>query len=374
MKYYIIAGEASGDLHGSNLMQAIKQVDAEANFRCWGGDLMQAAGGEIVKHYKDLAFMGFIEVAINLRTILSNIKLCKEDIKKYQPDAVIFIDYPGFNMRIGPFVKELGIKTFYYISPQIWAWKQKRAYELKKWVDRMFVILPFERDFYKKFNMDVDYVGHPLLDAIQKRTHDESRKAQIRKNNDLGERPVIAIVPGSRKQEINVMLPLMLKQTQHFPDYQFVLAAAPSFDSEFYRGFLKNFPQVKLMFNKTYDLFEVATAAMVTSGTATLEAALFKVPEVVCYKGSYISYQIAKRLIKANYISLVNLIVNEEIVKELIQKEFNEKLLKAELEKLLKNEGYRKQMLDNFERLTQRLGGGGASQKTAQLMFALLQS
>jgi|SRR5690554_667158 len=374
MKYYIIAGEASGDLHGSNLMHALKKEDEAAEFRCWGGDLMCAAGGEIVKHYKELAFMGFVEVVMNLRTVLGNIKHCKEDIQKYRPDAVILIDYPGFNMRIGPFVKSLGIKVYYYISPQIWAWKQNRGYQLKKWVDRMFVILPFEREFYKKFGMDVNYVGHPLLDAIHKRDNSEGRKTQLRKALNLDDKPIVAVLPGSRKQEISMMLPIMLKQSSFFKNHQFVVAAAPSFDKEFYVQFLKDYPNAKMVSNKTYDLLELATAAMVTSGTATLETALFQVPEVVCYKGSFISYQIAKRLIKTEYISLVNLIMNEEIVKELIQSDLSEKLLRVELGKLLEDNSYRVKMLSNFELLIQKLGGGGASKKTAQLMVADLKS
>lgn len=368
MKYYIIAGEASGDLHASNLIRAIKKEDGEASFRAWGGDLMQAAGADVVKHYKELAFMGFAEVVMNLRTILRNIKNCKKDIQAYQPDAVILIDYPGFNMRIGEYVKSLGIKVYYYISPQIWAWKKKRGYSLKKWVDRMFVILPFEKAFYKQFDMDVDYVGHPLLDAIQKRDESPERKEKLRKALKLGEEPIVAILPGSRKQEIKSMLPIMLKQMDYFKDHQFVLAVAPGLDLAFFDSFKKQYPNLKLVNNRTYDLLEVSKAAMVTSGTATLETALFRVPEVVCYKGNLISYHIAKRLVNIKYISLVNLIMDEEIVRELIQNELTNDLLKEELGKLLKNTDYREKMLHNFDFLINKLGAGGASAKTAQLI------
>lgn len=368
MKYYIIAGEASGDLHASNLIRAIKKEDENASFRAWGGDLMQAAGADVVKHYKELAFMGFAEVIMNLKTILGNIKNCKKDIQAYKPDAIILIDYPGFNMRIGAFVKSLGIKVYYYISPQIWAWKKNRAYKLKKWVDRMFVILPFEKEFYKQFDMEVDYVGHPLLDAIQKRVEHPDRKQKIRADLDLGEKPIVAILPGSRKQEINSMLPIMLKQMDFFQDHQFVLAVAPGLDLSFFDSYKSQYPNLKLIVNRTYDLLEVSIAAMVTSGTATLETALFRVPEVVCYKGNIISYHIAKRLVNIKYISLVNLIMDEEIVRELIQNELNRKLLKAELGKLLLDSSYREKMLDNFDLLITKLGAGGASAKTARLI------
>lgn len=368
MKYYIIAGEASGDLHASNLIRAISKEDSDATFRAWGGDLMQAAGADLVKHYKELAFMGFAEVVMNLRTILGNIKMCKKDIASYQPDAVILVDYPGFNMRIGEYVKSLGIKVYYYISPQIWAWKKNRGFKLKKWVDRMFVILPFEKEFYKQFDMEVDYVGHPLLDAIIKREAQEGREAALRKALDLSEKDVIAILPGSRKQEISKMLPIMLKQMEYFPNYQFVLAAAPGLDMSFFDQFKTDCPELKIVVNRTYDLLELAKAAMVTSGTATLETALFKVPEVVCYKGNVISYQIAKRLVNIKYISLVNLIMDEEIVRELIQNKLNTKLLKEELGKLLDNDSYRTKMLNNFDSLITKLGAGGASVKTAKLI------
>ena len=369
MKYYIIAGEASGDLHGSNLIKELLRRDASAEFRFWGGDLMANIAGTPVKHYKELAFMGFIEVVLNLRTILKNISFCKKDIQKYKPDVVIFIDYPGFNLRVAPAVKKMGIKVFYYISPSIWAWKEDRVHQIKKVVDRMFVILPFEKAFYEKYNYQVDYVGHPLLDAIEKRDTSEERNQALRAEMQLTEAPVILLLPGSRKQEIITILPIMLEQVNHFPDHQFVIGAAPGIDFELFEKAIENHKQVKIISNRTYDLLQIAKAAMVTSGTATLEAALFKVPEVVCYKGSFLSYQIAKRLVKVKYISLVNLILNREVVKELIQNDLNSDLLKAELGKLLHKEEYRSEMQANFESLIELLGDGGASGRLAQLMI-----
>ncbi len=377
MKYYIIAGEASGDLHGFNLMKQIKKKDPKAEFRIWGGDLMEAEGGDLVKHYRDLAFMGFVEVIANLKTILSNIKFCKSDIAQYQPDAVILIDYPGFNLRIAEFVKSLGIKVIYYISPQIWAWKQNRVHKIKKVVDRMITILPFEKDFYAGFDLDVDYVGHPLLDAIDKRDISEERNKKIKEELDLTAKDIVLILPGSRKQEVSAILPTMLKQKEHFPDYQFVIAAAPGLEDSFFDPFLEPYKNetypFKIVKRRTYDLMQISKAAIVTSGTATLETALFKVPEVVCYKGSYFSYQIAKRVIKVKYISLVNLIMDQPLVKELIQNEFNEDLLKMELGKLLQDENYRTDMIASFEELIKKLGGGGASEKAADIILSEIQ-
>lgn len=367
MKYYIIAGEASGDLHGSNLIKQLKLKDPNAEFRCWGGDLMQAEGAKLIKHYRELAFMGFIEVVMNLRTILSNIKLCKKDIEDYQPDAVVLIDYPGFNLRIAEFVKELGVKVFYYISPQIWAWKQNRVHKIKKVVDRMFVILPFEKEFYKKFDMEVDFVGHPLIDAIEAERKVQPTFEEFTLANKLLNKPIIAMLPGSRKQEISTMLPIMLSVINDFPDYQFVVAGAPSQDSALYEPFLKA-GNTNVIFGKTYDILQQSEAALVTSGTATLETALFKVPEVVCYKGSAISYAIAKQLVKVKYISLVNLIMDREVVKELIQGELNTLMLKEELTKVLKGGEKRATLVANYDELIQKLGGTGASEKTAQLI------
>lgn len=371
MKYYIIAGEASGDLHGSNLMKALLKKDNNAEIRFWGGDLMQAVGGTLVKHYRELAFMGFVEVLFNLKTILNNIKICKEDILKFQPDAIIFIDYPGFNMRIAKWAKENGIKTHYYISPQIWAWKENRIKAIKRDVDKMYVILPFEKNFYEdKHHYPVEFVGHPLIDAIQNQKPIEA--AVFKAENNLDEKPVIALLPGSRKQEITKMLSVMLSVVDDFPDYQFVIAGAPSQEFAFYETFITN-KNIKFISNKTYNLLKIAHVALVTSGTATLETALFKVPEVVCYKGNSISYQIAKRIITLKYISLVNLIMDKEVVTELIQDDCNTKNIKKELTKILDPE-YRKKLLAKYDELEQKLGGAGASEKTAQLIIADLNA
>jgi len=367
MKYYIIAGEASGDLHASNLMKALQKKDAEADFRFWGGDLMSqsSANGTLVKHYRELAFMGFIEVIANLRTILNNIKFCKKDILRYQPDVLILVDYPGFNMRIATFAKQKGIKVHYYISPQIWAWKESRIKKIKRDVDQMYVILPFEKDFYeKKHQYPVHFVGHPLLDAIADRK--QVNENVFRKEHSLNDKRIIALLPGSRKQEIKKMLSVMLKMIDKFSDYQFVIAGAPSQDYSFYQTFIKN-TSVKFISNKTHDLLSISYAALVTSGTATLETALFKVPEVVCYKGSAISYQIGKRLVDLKYISLVNLILDKEVVTELIQYDFNEKKLEQELTKIL-DEQHREELFMNYFDLEKKLGGKGASEKTASLI------
>lgn len=365
MKYYIIAGEASGDLHGSNLMKAIHKEDTQADIRFWGGDLMQAAGGKLVKHYKALAFMGFAEVLFNLKTILNNISFCKKDILEFQPDVLIFIDYPGFNMRIAKWAKTQNIPTHYYISPQIWAWKENRIKDIKRDFDHLYVILPFEKDFYeKKHHFPVEFVGHPLIDAIHNRKKVD--ELTFKKEHQLDERPIIALLPGSRKQEISKLLHEMLAVVDDFPDYQFVIAGAPGQDFDFYQRFLTN-KAVHFISNKTYDLLSVAHAALVTSGTATLETALFKVPEVVCYKGNWISYQIAKRIITLKYISLVNLIMDEEVVTELIQGDCNAKKIKAELSKILE-EDYRRKLIEKYDQLEKKLGGEGASSKVAKLI------
>lgn len=366
MKYYIIAGEASGDLHGSNLMKVLFKKDPEATMRFWGGDLMSQTGGTLVKHYRELAFMGFSEVILNLKTILNNITFCKTDIENFNPDVIIFIDYPGFNMRIAKWAKEKGFKTHYYISPQIWAWKENRIKAIKRDFDKLYVILPFEKDYYeKKHQFPVAFVGHPLIDAIQNRT--KIGRDAFLKEHDLEDKPIIAILPGSRKQEISKMLQVMLSVVDDFPDYQFVIAGAPSQDFSFYKPFL-NDQKIKFISNKTYDLLSNAFGALVTSGTATLETALFKVPEVVCYKGSFISYQIAKRIITLKYISLVNLIMDEEVVTELIQEKFNYKNLKIELSKLI-DENHRMKLLKKYDELEEKLGGEGASDKTASLIY-----
>ena len=366
MKYYIIAGEASGDLHASNLMRSLKKIDPTAEFRFWGGDLMQAQGGTMVKNYRELAFMGFAEVLMNLRTILGNISFCKKDITAYKPDALIFIDYPGFNLRIAKWAKAEGYDTHFYISPQIWAWKENRIKAIKRDIDHMYVILPFEKDFYEnKHHYPVNFVGHPLIDAISNRKNTDI--AKFKAENNLDERPIIALLPGSRKQEISKMLEVMLSITQDYKDYQFVIAGAPSQEKEFYSPYLKK-NNINLVMNKTYDILSCAHAALVTSGTATLETALFKVPEVVCYKGSYISYHIAKRIINLDYISLVNLIMDREVVKELIQGEFNSDSLKIELNKILEPKN-RERIFKDYYELEQKLGGTGASLETATLIY-----
>jgi lipid-A-disaccharide synthase len=309
--------------------------------------------------------MGFTEVLMNIKTILNNIKFCKTDILANRPDVLILVDYPGFNLRIAEFAKANDIKVFYYISPQIWAWKQSRVHKIKRVVDKMFVILPFEKDFYKKFDVNVDFVGHPLLDAVD----NYAKETQTLKL--YSDKPIIALLPGSRKQEINTMLPVMLKMQKEFLDYQFVIAAAPSQTKAYYDSLIGE-QKIEIVFGKTYQLLQKATAALVTSGTATLETALFGVPEVVCYKGGTISYHIAKKLIKVNYISLVNLIMDKEIVKELIQDEFNEMQLKMELNKLLLSET-RNSLLNDYKALKEKLGGAGASHKCAELMLGYLK-
>jgi lipid-A-disaccharide synthase len=365
MKYYIIAGEASGDLHGSNLMKALYEKDPNADIRFWGGDLMQNVGGTLVKHYRELAFMGFIEVIFNLKTILNNIKICKNDITQFNPDVIIYIDYPGFNMRIAKWAKQTGYKNHYYISPQIWAWKENRITAIKHDIDKMYVILPFEKDFYEvKHQFPVEFVGHPLIDAIHNQSGIDANT--FRRENQLSEKPIIAILPGSRKQEISKMLSVMLSVVTDFPDYQFVIAGAPSQEFSFYESFISS-ENIKFISNKTYALLRNSTAALVTSGTATLETALFKVPEVVCYKGSWASYQIAKRIITLKYISLVNLIMDREVVTELIQDDCSTKRIRKELTKIL-DPSYRKTLLENYDLLEEKLGGIGASKKTAQLI------
>jgi len=365
MNYYIIAGEASGDLHASNLMKELKVLDDSAHFRCWGGDLMKMQGAHLVKHYRELAFMGFTEVVMNLKTILNNIDFCKKDILEHKPDVLILVDYPGFNLRIAEFAKQNNFKVFYYISPQVWAWKQSRVHKIKKIVDKMFVILPFEKEFYQRFNYDVDFVGHPLIDAVA-----SYQNISCKLNVDT-DKPIIALLPGSRKQEIKTMLPLMLSMVGRYKDYCFVIAGAPSQNKEFYQEFI-NGTDVELVFNQTYQLLQRARVALVTSGTATLETALFGVPEVVCYKGGAISYAIARQLVKVDYISLVNLIMGKEIVKELIQNQLNEINLKTELDKLLQPDT-RNFMISNYAELKLKLGGAGASKKAAGLMMEYLK-
>ncbi|MEQ8703672.1 MAG: lipid-A-disaccharide synthase [Phaeodactylibacter sp.] len=370
MKYYVIAGEASGDLHGSNLMKALKTEDTAADFRIWGGDLMEAQGGQLVKHYRDLAFMGFWEVLKNIRTILGNIKLCKQDILTYAPDVLILIDYPGFNLRIAKWAKAQGMKVYYYISPQIWAWHSSRVHGIKASVDRMFVILPFEQDFYARYDYKVDFVGHPLMDVVQDYQAPEGFKA----SQQLSDKPIIALLPGSRKQEIERLLNVMLSVVPDFPDYQFVIAGAPSQERGFYQQVIQQAPlsaeagqRVRFVDNQTYALLQHAEAALVTSGTATLETALFEVPQVVCYKGSPLSYYIARQVVNVDYISLVNLIADREIITELIQAECRPERIREELSVLLQG-SRRQQLQEDYQKLKTIIGRGGASQKAARLM------
>lgn len=367
MKYYIIAGEASGDLHGSNLIRALKRIDAEANVRCWGGDRMEQEGGKLVKHYRELSFMGFIEVIRHLPTIFRNISFCKEDIAEFQPDAVIFIDFSGFNLRIAKWAEAAGFKTHYYISPQVWASREGRVKKIARDIDHLYVILPFEKAFYEeKHHMPVHFVGHPLIDAMSNLP--ETNPADFMQAEGLQpDKPLIALLPGSRKQEIRKILSIMMEVVPLFPEYQFAIAGAPSLDSEDYQPYLEG-TEVKLIRDKTYPLLQVAHAALVTSGTATLETALLGVPQVVCYKGSWLSYQIARRIINLEYISLVNLIMDREVVRELIQGELRKDSLEAALQQLLEGP-VREQQLADFKLLRKKLGGAGASQNAAQLIY-----
>ena len=360
MKYYIISGEASGDLHGANLMKALYKAEPEAEVRFWGGNLMEQVGGTLVKHYKDLAFMGFAEVLANLSTILKNLDFCKKDIEAFKPDVLIFIDYPGFNMRIAKWAKQKGYDTHYYISPQIWAWKEGRIKAIKKDVNQMYVILPFEKDFYeKKHQFPVHYVGHPLLDEIE--DFKLNKANDFRKVHQLDDRPIIALLPGSRKQEISRLLAEMLQIVNDYPQYQFIIAGAPSLEFTFYKQFIHQ-ENVKFISNDTYNLLNNAFAALVTSGTATLETALFKVPQVVVYKANNLSYQIAKRVINLKYISLVNLIMDELIVTELIQSNCNKIQIQREFDKVINNLD-RNRILAKYDELSEKLGSGGASER-----------
>lgn len=367
MRYYLVAGEASGDLHGANLMKALKEQDGDADFRYFGGDKMKAEGGTLVKHYAEMAFMGFTEVLLNLQTILRNMKACKEDIKSYAPDVLILIDFPGFNLKIANFAKTNGIKVCYYISPKVWAWNQKRVLNIKKVVNKMFCILPFEVDFYQEWGMSVDYVGNPLLDEKSAFV----ANPDFRKNNGLSAQEVIAFLPGSRKQEIERLLPDMLSVTAQFPDHQFIVAGAPSFPAQYYQQFIgaKN---VKLVFGQTYDLLNIAAAAVVASGTATLETALFAVPQVVVYRGGAISIAIARLLVKIRFISLVNLIMDRLVVTELIQQDCNTANITECLVGLIAGPGLEK-IKSDYEELAVRMGTPGASEKTARLILDYLK-
>jgi lipid-A-disaccharide synthase len=363
MKYYIIAGERSGDLHGSNLIKGIRKQDPDAMIRAWGGDMMQEAGAEIVKHYRNLAFMGFFEVVKNLPTILGFLSFCKKDIKNFQPDVVILIDYSGFNMRVAKFSKLNGFKNFYYISPKVWAWNQSRALNIKRFVDKMFVIFPFEKDFFKQYDYEVEYVGNPLFDAIENFTPNPN----FRKDARIGQKPIIALLPGSRKQEVETMLPLMMSQVYEFPDYQFVIGTVSNLPKELYARWQSIFP-VKLVSDDAYNLLSVASVALVTSGTATLETALFNVPQVVCYRGGWAAYQVYKRVIRVPFVSLVNLIAGREVVKELLQYDLTKENLTDELTKITVNQYTRQKQLNGYAEIKNILGEKGASERAGALM------
>lgn len=369
MKYYIIAGEASGDLHASNLIRAIREEDPQADIRAWGGDLMEAAGATVVKHYRDLAFMGFVEVVKNIRTILGNFKACKTDVLQFKPDALILVDYPGFNLRIAKWARAEQLKVFYYISPQLWAWHSSRVHGIKANIDRMFVILPFEEEFYAKYDCEVDFVGHPLLDVVE----DYHPEVDLREKLKLSDEKIIAILPGSRRQEISRMLPVMLDMAASFPEYQFLVAGAPSIPTDFYEPFLqKAADNVQLISGRTYDLLNEADVALVTSGTATLETGLFGVPQIVCYQGRPLSYFIARQLVNVKYISLVNLILDQPLLKELIQNDFQPELLKLELTALLEPEEQQR-LRSGYSELRNKLGNSGAAERTAQLIQSYLK-
>ena len=366
MKYYIIAGEASGDLHGSNLIKELKKLDNSSHFRCWGGDLMSQECNDLVKHYKDYSHMGFFEVFINLKKILNNLSFCKKDIKKYNPDVIIYVDFPGFNLRIAKWAKKNKFKNHFYISPQIWAWKQNRIKTIRKVIDRMYVILPFEKKFYSSINFNVHYVGHPLLDVIKTNKNEALNR---------GQEKIIALLPGSRDQEIKKILPEMINIIKNFKNYSFYICAAPSQKRSTYLKYIKdkNIEKVKIVENQTYEILSKSSAALVTSGTATLETALFKIPQVVCYKSSWISIMIGRFLLRnLKYISLVNLILDKEVVKELIQENLNEKNLTSELKNILEGD-HRINMLKSYNELIDKLGNKGASEKTALKIFNYLE-
>lgn len=377
MKYYLIVGEASGDLHASHLMAELKKLDKSAQFRFFGGDKMQQVGGELIRHYKNLAFMGFIPVLLHLRTIFANMKFCKQDIIKWNPDVVIMVDYPGFNLKIAEYLKrKSSIPVYYYISPKIWAWKEYRIKNIRRDVDQLFSILPFEVDFYKKHNYPIHYVGNPTVDEVStfKSQYNESFDEFIKRNN-LKNKPIIALLAGSRKQEIKDNLPLMLKAVSEYKDFQIVLAGAPGIDRDHYDQFIKDY-EVNVIFNETYPLMHHAHTALVTSGTATLETALFKVPQVVCYYtpcGKIVSF-LRKILLKVNYISLVNLIVDDLIIQELVADSMTLSHLKSELNNLIKNEKYRQDMLTNYDKMEHILGTPGAANHAATKIIQLLKN
>jgi lipid-A-disaccharide synthase len=372
MKYYIVAGEPSGDLHASNLMQGIKKNDANAEFRYFGGDLMAAQGGTLVKHYREMAFMGFLEVLLNIRTISRNMKLCKDDIISFKPDVLILVDYPGFNLRMAKYAKQAGIRVFYYIAPKVWAWKESRVKTLRNYVDELFIIFPFEIDYFRKHGIEPIFEGNPTPDAIARKVENGQTFEEFTRKNNLTAKPIIALVAGSRRQEIKYNLPQMLRMVHRFPDYQFVIAGAPALPPEVYEPYIKGTP-VSLIYDQTYQLFRHSTLALVTSGTATLESALINTPEVVCYRGGFLSMLIAWIVVKVKYISLVNLIMGFEVVKELKQYDLNPNKLYREAEKLLPGKSSREEMLNQFAKLREILGGEGASERVGARMVSLLK-
>lgn len=378
MRYYLIAGEASGDLHGSNLIRELRAQDSDAQFRFFGGDLMAAqAGVPPVKHYREMAFMGFIKVLMNLRAISRNMEKCKADIVDFKPDVVILIDFAGFNLRIAEFAKSIGLKTIFYISPKIWAWKTSRIKKIKKYIDKMLTILPFETEFYAGFDYQVEYVGNPLLDAIEEfKATDHQTEADFRKSNNLTDKPIIGLLAGSRKQELDFMLPVMIEVSRQFPEYQFVISGAPGLDRSYYTKVAGADCTLPIVFGQTYNLLKFSRAALVTSGTATLETALFGVPEAVLYRimAPNFLYRIGRKILKAKWISLANLIMGREIIRELVQMDCNPKTVAAELCKILDDEQYNAEFLRNYAELRQRMGRAGASQRAAKAVIEFLSS
>ncbi len=377
MRYFLIAGEASGDLHGSNLVRELKLQDPQAQFRFFGGDLMAAqAGVPPVKHYSEMAFMGFVRVLMNLRKIGRNMEQCKADIVDFKPDVVILIDFAGFNLRIAEFAKSLGLKTVFYISPKIWAWKQNRIKKIKKYIDKMLTILPFETEFYAGFNYPVEYVGNPILDAIEEfKTNDHQTEADFRKANSLTDKPIIGLLAGSRKQEVDFMLPVMIEVSRQFPEYQFVISGAPGLDRDYYTKVIGADCNIPIVFGQTYNLLKFSRAALVTSGTATLETALFGVPEAVLYRISApdFLYRVGRKLLKVKWISLANLIVGREIIRELVQMDCNPRTIADELRKILDDRQYYADFQRNYAELRQRMGSAGASQRAAQAVIKFLR-
>ncbi|MCB8999581.1 MAG: lipid-A-disaccharide synthase [Bacteroidales bacterium] len=369
MRYYLIAGEASGDLHGSNLMKGILHSDPQAEFRFYGGDRMQSVGGTLVKHFREMAFMGFFDVLANIRTITRNLRLCREDIVEFKPDALILIDYAGFNLRVAGFAHKKGIKTFFYIAPKVWAWKKKRIEKLRKYVLKLFVIFPFEVEYFHKNGMEVEYYGNPLMDSMAEFHRNKKSDKNFRKENNLSEKPIVALLSGSRRHEISRCLPEMAEAAKDFPKYQFVVAGAPSIMKEDYEKILYG-SDIAIVYNKTYDLLDHATAAVVTSGTATLETALFRVPQVVIFKTGSLTYRLGKLFVRIRFFSLVNLIVDRELVKEFLQ--FNlARDIRNELIQILKNNGRRQEIMNGYDEIIGLLGGEGTSERIAKRICEL---